>query len=96
MNPKKLSNEEIIFYVENFKPLDKAGAYGAQECLPNGMNPCSKEELEFLSRINKTELIEQSVNKIESKIDAIEKIDGSFFNVMGFPLTEIYNTLMSR
>lgn len=32
---KNLSNEEIDFYVENFKPLDKAGAYGIQE-LPDG------------------------------------------------------------
>jgi len=28
---KKLSKEEITFYVENYKPYDKAGAYGAQE-----------------------------------------------------------------
>lgn len=28
---KKLTPEEINFYVEQFKPLDKAGAYGVQE-----------------------------------------------------------------
>jgi len=28
---KKLSLEEIIYYVEKYKPLDKAGAYGIQE-----------------------------------------------------------------
>lgn len=28
---KKLTLEEIHFYVENFRPYDKAGAYGAQE-----------------------------------------------------------------
>lgn len=28
---KKLTNEEINFYVTNFKPLDKAGAYGIQD-----------------------------------------------------------------
>lgn len=28
---KSLSNEEIWYYVNNFKPLDKAGAYGIQE-----------------------------------------------------------------
>lgn len=28
---KKLSDQEINFYVENYKPLDKAGAYGIQE-----------------------------------------------------------------
>ena len=28
---KKLSLEEINYYVENYKPYDKAGAYGIQE-----------------------------------------------------------------
>jgi septum formation protein len=28
---RKLSNEEIIHYVENFQPFDKAGAYAIQE-----------------------------------------------------------------
>lgn len=26
-----LSEDEIIYYVDNFKPMDKAGAYGVQE-----------------------------------------------------------------
>lgn len=30
---KELSQEEIQFYVENYKPFDKAGAYGIQEWL---------------------------------------------------------------
>ncbi|MFA6923330.1 MAG: Maf family nucleotide pyrophosphatase [Bacteroidales bacterium] len=30
---KKLSREEIKFYIDNYKPYDKAGAYGAQEWL---------------------------------------------------------------
>lgn len=28
---RKLSEEEIYFYIDNFKPYDKAGAYGIQE-----------------------------------------------------------------
>lgn len=28
---KQLTNEEIIYYVENYKPYDKAGSYGIQE-----------------------------------------------------------------
>ncbi|MEE2700169.1 MAG: Maf family nucleotide pyrophosphatase [Bacteroidota bacterium] len=28
---KKLANEEINFYIKNYKPFDKAGAYGIQE-----------------------------------------------------------------
>jgi septum formation protein len=31
VNFKKLSLEEINYYVENYKPYDKAGAYGIQE-----------------------------------------------------------------
>ena len=31
VNFKKLSSEEITYYVDNFKPFDKAGAYGIQE-----------------------------------------------------------------
>ena len=30
-----LSDNQIEFYIENFKPFDKAGAYGIQE-LPDG------------------------------------------------------------
>lgn len=28
---KELKDEEIVYYIENFKPFDKAGAYGIQE-----------------------------------------------------------------
>ena len=30
---KHLSNEEIEFYVDTYKPFDKAGVYGIQECI---------------------------------------------------------------
>ncbi len=48
----ELTEEEINYYIQNFKPFDKAGAYGIQEWI--GMW-------------------------------AIEKIEGSFFTVMGLP-----------
>lgn len=57
---KKLSKEEIDFYVNTYKPYDKAGAYGAQDWI--GMI-------------------------------AIEKINGSYFNVMGLPISKVYNAL---
>lgn len=92
---RELSMSEIKYYVENFNPLDKAGSYGAQECLPGGMNPCSEEEMEFLQRIGKTELIEQIMNNAQStsRVDIIKKIEGGFFNVMGLPIKEVYEGL---
>ena len=32
---ENLTDEQINFYIENFKPFDKAGSYGIQE-LPDG------------------------------------------------------------
>lgn len=58
---KSLTSEEIDFYVEDYKPYDKAGAYGIQE---------------WIGYIG------------------IEKIKGSFFNVMGLPIKELYENLI--
>lgn len=58
---KNLSDEEIWYYIKNFQPFDKAGAYGAQE---------------WIGYI------------------AIEKIEGSYFNVMGLPVKEVYEELI--
>ncbi len=55
-----LSSEEIDYYVDNFKPYDKAGAYGIQEWI--GLAACSR-------------------------------IEGSYFNVMGLPVDQVYNEL---
>lgn len=59
---KPLSAEEITFYIRQYKPFDKAGAYGAQEWL--GMI-------------------------------AVERIEGSYFNVMGLPVHKVYEALRS-
>ncbi len=56
----KLTREEIEYYVSNFSPFDKAGAYGIQEWIG-----CV----------------------------AVEKIDGSFYNVMGLPVNRLYQVL---
>jgi len=58
---RKLKNSEIKYYVENYKPFDKAGAYGVQE---------------WIGYV------------------AIEKIDGSFYNVMGLPIQKLYCELL--
>ena len=57
---KVLTNEEIEFYVQNFKPFDKAGSYGIQE---------------WIGYIG------------------VEKIEGSYFNVMGLPVHKLYQIL---
>lgn len=56
-----LTKQEIEFYVDQYKPFDKAGAYGAQDWI--GMV-------------------------------AIEKIVGSYFNVMGLPIHKVYQQLI--
>lgn len=58
---KNLSQKEIVYYVNNYQPYDKAGAYGAQE---------------WIGYV------------------AIEKIEGSYFNVMGLPARMLYEELM--
>ncbi len=59
---KKLESQEIEYYVEKYKPLDKAGAYGIQE---------------WIGYIG------------------IERIDGSYYNVVGLPVQKIYTELKS-
>jgi septum formation protein len=90
-----LSLDEIEFYIDQFKPYDKAGAYGAQDCLPPGMNPCSIGEIKFLQMINRPDLIDQTVttNPSGRSIVIIKKISGSYFNVMGFPIHKVYEHL---
>ena len=56
----KITREEAEYYVSNFHPLDKAGAYGIQEWIG-----CV----------------------------AVESINGSFYNVMGLPVHQLYQTL---
>ncbi|KPL10022.1 MAG: septum formation inhibitor Maf [Bacteroides sp. SM1_62] len=56
----RLSEEEINYYIEHYKPYDKAGAYGVQE---------------WIGYIG------------------IEKIEGSYFNVMGLPIQKVYHEL---
>jgi septum formation protein len=58
---KPLSLPEIEYYVNNYSPYDKAGAYGAQE---------------WIGYI------------------AVERIEGSYFNVMGLPMKELYEHLL--
>jgi len=91
---RELPLNDIIWYIENCKPLDKAGSYGAQECLKEGFNPCSAEEIAFLKSIGKESLIEKSiVSKEESKFHCVDRIDGSYFNVMGLPIVELHQEL---
>lgn len=94
---KKLTAEEINYYVDNYKPFDKAGAYGAQDCLPAGINPCSMEEIQFLKKIGKVELIEKTFTVTQAGIGlvAIDKINGSYFTVMGLPMHLVYKHLNS-
>jgi len=91
----KLTKSQIVNYVDTCTPLDKAGSYGAQECLPRGINPCSADENKFLKGINRLDLIGKSLtgSTSQSGLLAIEKINGSYFNVMGLPIHKVYKHL---
>ena len=58
---KALSEEEITYYVDTYKPFDKAGAYAIQE---------------WIGHIG------------------ITRIEGSYFNVVGFPVQRVYEHLL--
>ncbi|MCG3167912.1 MAG: Maf-like protein YhdE [Bacteroidia bacterium] len=92
---KKLSDSAVADYVSTYKPFDKAGSYGLQEFLSTGINPCSDEENEFLKKIGKPNLYEATLQGTheQSPDFGIEKIEGSYFNVMGLPLMELYEEL---
>lgn len=54
---RHLSDEEIDYYIDTYRPYDKAGAYGIQE---------------WIGYVG------------------IERIEGSFYNVMGLPVQRLY------
>ncbi|MEY4594573.1 MAG: septum formation protein Maf [Bacteroidota bacterium] len=91
---RHLTEASIIDYVKHYQPMDKAGAYGAQECLPAGMDPLSENEKLFLQQIGKPNLFTESLAVDAAKhVPIIEKINGSYFNVMGLPLVELWAEL---
>lgn len=88
-----LSRSRIEAYVDTFQPYDKAGAYGAQETLPEGMNPCSEEERNFLKTIGNASLLQDSTTSADDRVVLIQSVRGSFFNVMGLPIVKVYQHL---
>ena len=81
-----LSNETITDYMKRFNPVDKAGAYGIQECVGNASDLYALKEREFLNS-GKYKLLNEQHRLAPSFI--IEKIEGSFFNVVGLPIVEV-------
>jgi septum formation protein len=58
---RDLRDDEIEYYVRNYSPLDKAGAYGIQEWIG---------------------------------LRGITVIEGSYYNVVGLPVSELYTALL--
>ncbi|MCP1383629.1 Maf family protein [Runella salmonicolor] len=58
---KTLTDAEIEYYIQHYRPFDKAGAYGVQEWI--GMM-------------------------------GINRIEGSFYTIMGLPLHKVYELLL--
>lgn len=93
---KKVKAELLLDYIHQCKPFDKAGSYGAQECLPEGKNYCSDEERQFLFSIGQPFLFEKSLAVESGKhFPIIDAIEGSYFNVMGLPIVELHKHLLS-
>lgn len=92
---RELSRKEIEFYIDHFQPYDKAGSYGAQDTLPEGMNPCSHDEMQFLRHIGKEHIVEETVTRppTDKRIAVIKGISGSYFNVMGLPVHKVFFSL---
>jgi septum formation protein len=89
-----LRRSDIEMYVQHYQPFDKAGSYGAQEGLPPGFNPLSPYEHEFLVKIGKPHLFEESLAVDPSRqVPIIATINGSYFNVMGLPIAELWDEL---
>lgn len=87
-----LSETLIERYVDTMRPYDKAGAYGIQECMAASNNPCSEEEREFLRSIKKEELWRKVLDSTR-QFPIVESLAGSFFNVMGLPLSRVYKMI---
>jgi septum formation protein len=92
-----LSDEAIRDYIATCKPFDKAGSYGAQESLPEGINPCSADELKFMRSIGKPDIFKNTLTTgITIKKPLIKGITGSYFNVMGLPIRELTLALLNE
>lgn len=91
---RKLSDAQIRGYIHEYEPFDKAGAYGAQESMKPGISPCSAREKIFIEKLGKTfEDFKDNAVQSKKRYILVDKIEGSFFNVMGLPLQELYSEL---
>ncbi|MFK7953339.1 MAG: Maf family nucleotide pyrophosphatase [Ekhidna sp.] len=60
---KVLTDDEINYYIDHYKPFDKAGSYGIQEWIG---------------------------------LIGVEWIKGSYYNVMGLPVNDVFNQLKNE
>lgn len=85
---RELSETDILNYIEKFQPLDKAGSYGIQDFLTyDEASEMSKNE-DFSSRASKTQggeasSYEQAQSNTIPSESFVNKIEGSYYNVMG-------------
>lgn len=89
-----VTDDFLLNYIQTYKPFDKAGSYGAQECLDPKKNYLSAEETHFLKQLGQPDLFEKTLAVEEGKhIPLVESIEGSYFNVMGLPIVPLYHHL---
>ncbi|MEM6523200.1 MAG: Maf family protein [Bacteroidota bacterium] len=87
----KLEDDLITDYLNRFHPFDKAGAYGIQECTKDATTLYSDEELSFLAKSGQKKYANSQGELKPSFI--ISTIEGSFFNVVGFPIVKVAKVL---
>ena len=80
---RPLNETEIKWYIDTYQPFDKAGAYGIQDML--------SYEVKISDAKGPEEIPTPKADKLPG---FIQKIKGSYTNVVGLPLAALYRKLL--
>lgn len=80
---RQLTKTEITGYIDTYQPFDKAGAYGIQELLNYDIQTSDTGKPEEIPSTEEA-----------NSLPFIQKIKGSYTNVVGLPLKAVYRELL--